>query len=555
MKVGSFTMLSRFLGLIREMLTAFTFGTSAAMSDFVVAFRIPNMFRALFGEGALSSAFVPVFMDTRKNEGDEESWKVARNIITLLGAVLTALVLLGMAACTALLQFPALVENAPTVLPLARIMLPYMLFICLAALSQGILNSFHRFALPAFTPTLLNVVWICFVLFVCPRMGDEPNEQIFGVAWGVFAAGIIQLAAQVPTLIKLGYRPGLSWNLRDPRVIRFLKLMGPTAIGQSVMQINVFVNGIIARWAAPWAPAALYFAERLLYFPQGILATAMSTVLLPVFSGHAAEKNHAQLRDTLNHALRTLLFIMTPASLGLFILAEPITRLLLQGGLFDDIAVTRTALVVQCYAPGLLIFGLAKVLVPAFYAMQDTRTPYRSGLVSVGLNFGLNILLTLTIARDHKAASLAIAAVLSETFNGLTLSRALHKKLGNPGWKQIIGSAARSLACALAMAAATWAAHRGLTTLLEKIHLAYSIQNALATTTPELIQRHALGISTKLCDALALFGAIAIAGLTYFGLALITQHPEIESIKAALRRRRAAKLDNRTARPSDKPNT
>lgn len=544
-------MLSRFLGLIREMLTAFTFGTSAAMSDFVVAFRIPNMFRALFGEGALSSAFVPVFMDTRKNEGDEEAWKVARNIITLLGAVLTGLVLLGMAACTALLQFPSLVENAPTVLPLARIMLPYMLFICLAALSQGILNSYHRFALPAFTPTLLNVVWIGFVIFVCPRMGDEPNEQIFGVAWGVFAAGIIQLAAQVPTLIKLGYRPGLSWNLRDPRVIRFLKLMGPTAIGQSVMQINVFINGIIARWAAPWAPAALYFAERLLYFPQGILATAMSTVLLPVFSGHAAEKNHEQLRDTLNHALRTLLFIMTPASLGLLVLAEPITRLLLQGGLFDDLAATRTTLVVQCYAPGLLIFGLAKVLVPAFYALQDTRTPYRTGLVSVGLNFGLNILLTLTIARDHKAASLAIAAVLSETFNGFALTRALHLKLGNPGWKQILTSATRSLACATAMAAAAYYAHQALTHLLEKTHLAYTIQNILAATTPDIIQRHALGISAKLTDALNIAATILIAATTYFGLAFVTKHPELESIQAALRRRRAARKDHQTIRPSD----
>lgn len=541
-KVGSFTLLSRFLGLIRETLTAFAFGTSGAMSDFVVAFRIPNMFRALFGEGALSSAFIPVFMDTRKKQGEAEAWLVARKVITLLGAVLLVAVALGVLVCVLLHRFmPSIDANAPMVLPLLRIMLPYMLFICLTALSQGILNSFHKFSLAAFTPTLLNITWICFVLFVCPLLGASLSERIVGVALGVFFAGIVQLAAQVPAMIKLGYRPGICWDTKDERVIRFLKLMGPTALGQSVSQVNMLVNGIIARWATPWAPASLYFAERLLYFPQGILATAMSTVLLPVFSGHVADGDHAKVRDTLNHALRTLLFVMAPASLGLFALAEPITQMLLRGGEFRGDSVAHTALVVQCYAPGLLVFGLAKVFVPTFYAMHNTRTPYRIGLVSVGLNFGLNVLFTMVFPRDLKAASLAAAAVVSEAFNGITLGYGLHKTIGSPGWKTILQSAARSFACAAVMAVIVWLTHRGIVSLMTKTGFIYGVQNVIAATSPNFIQRHAVAISRKLAELLSVFGAIGLGAIAYFAIALVTRSPELESVKEALRRRRERK--------------
>jgi putative peptidoglycan lipid II flippase len=546
-KVGSFTLLSRFLGLIRETLTAFAFGTSPAMSDFVVAFRIPNMFRALFGEGALSSAFVPVFMGARKKQGDVEAWLVARKVITLLGAVLLGLVLLGIAACTVLLQFPGLVEHAPMVLPLARIMLPYMLFICLTALSQGILNSFHKFSLPAFTPTLLNITWICFVLFVCPRLGSGLNDRIFGVAWGIFFAGIVQLGAQIPTMWRLGYRPGLSWDAKDERVAKFLTLMGPTALGQSVSQINMLINGVIARWATPWAPAALYFAERLLYFPQGILATAMSTVLLPVFSGHAADGDHAKIRDTLNHALKTLLFVMTPASLGLFVLAEPITQLLLHGGQFRAESVAYTALVVRCYAPGLLVFGLAKVFVPTFYAMHNTRTPYRIGLVSVGLNFGLNILFTIAFPRDLKAASLAVAAVISETFNGIALGYGIHKLIGPPGWRDILRSAARSFGCALAMAAAVWISYRGILGGLEKFGIAAALQHGIAHIPQFQIRTHALAIARKISELVSVFGSIGLGAIVYFATALIFRSPEITNVRDALRRRKKSARETATA--------
>jgi len=518
-KVGGFTLLSRFLGLMRDTLTAAAFGTSPAMSDFVVAFRLPNLFRALFGEGALSSAFVPVFMDTRTREGEAEAWRVARKVISLLSVVLV-LILAALAGVTVWLErVPGLVEHAPTVLPLARIMLPYMLFICLAALSQAILNSYHRFSLPAFTPSLLNITWIFFVLVVCPRMGATMEEQIFGVAWGVFFAGLVQLAAQIPLMWRLGYRPGLDFDKDDPRVRRFLGLMGPTALGQSVSQINVMINGIVARWATPWAPASLFFAERLLYFPQGILATALSTVLLPVFSGHAAQNDRQQMRDTMNHALRTLLFVMAPASLGLMALAAPITQMLYGWGRFNQESVAHTAVVVQFYAPGLLVFGLAKVFVPAFYALQDTRTPFRNGLASVSINFALNILFTMTLPRDWKAASLALSAVISEGFNGISLGWRIHKVLGSPGWREIWISALRSFLRAVAMAGVVLVTHG-------------SIERALAGTS----------LHAKLIQFVSVPGSIAIGVIFYFAVAALMKCPEVGFVKDALSSRRPRHL-------------
>lgn len=515
-------MLSRVLGLVRDTLTAGAFGTSSAMSDFVVAFRIPNMFRALFGEGALSSAFVPVYMDTRAKEGEEAAWRMSRKVITLLGATLLTLVIIGILGCTLLMAVPKIAGANTQVLSLARIMLPYMLFICLAALSTAILNSHHRFSLPAFTPSLLNITWILFVLFVCPLFGPDLHQRIFGVAWAVFFAGLVQLGAQIPAMWSLGWRPGFDADTKDERVTRFLKLMGPTALGSSVSQINVFVNGLLALWAAPWAPAALFYAERLLYFPQGILATAMSTVLLPVFSGHAADGDHAKIRDTLNHALRTLLFVMAPASVGLFVLAEPIVQLVFGWGKFNQESVAHTALVLRCYAPGLFVFGLAKVFVPVFYAMQNTRTPYRIGLVSVGLNFGLNVLFTLTFPRELKAASLAAATVISEAFNGLTLAFYLHRAIGSPGWATILRGAARAIVGACVMAAVALTVHRFGSAGLAGLHLPAKAQQVVLV-----------------------LAAIGLAGLAYFAFALVIRSPEIGDVTAALKHRRARRVDTR----------
>ncbi|MCX6998553.1 MAG: murein biosynthesis integral membrane protein MurJ [Kiritimatiellaeota bacterium] len=513
--VGGFTTLSRFLGLARDVVTATAFGTSAAMSDFVVAFSIPNMFRALFGEGALASAFVPLFTRVRAQEGGPAAWQFTRKIVTLLSVALALIVAAGIGVTFALQVLPGLIHHAPQVMPLLRIMLPYLLFICLTALSQGILNSYHRFALPAFTPCLLNLTWIGFVLFVCPRLGATEGQRITGVAWGVLAAGLVQLGAQVPLMLKLGYRPGLAWDAQDPKVRQLLKLMAPTALGQSVSQVNMTINRFMARWANDWASSSMYYAERMLYFPQGILATALSTVLLPVFSGHAATGDHARMRDTLNHSLRSLLFIMIPAAVGLFALAQPILQAMFGWGKFDVESLRHTTLVLQVYAPGLLFFGLAKVFVPAFYALQDTRTPYRNGLYSVGINFTLNVIFTLTLPHDLKAASLALAAVVAEAFNGLTLGGQLGRRIGSPDWSGILRSAGRSLVAAALMGLSVAVAHPLLTHRLAALH-----------------------VHGKTLQFAALLPCLAFGVGVYLLAAWLLRCPEIQDVRQALAVRR-----------------
>lgn len=516
--VGAFTSLSRVLGFVRDVLTATLFGTSAAMSNFVVAFTIPNMFRALFGEGALSSAFVPLFTTLKQQEGEAAAWSFARKVITLIGLLLTVIVILGIGLTFALEHTPGLIAHGPQVMPLLRIMLPYLLLICLTALSQGILNSYLRFALPAFTPCLLNLTWIAFMLLVCPLMGKTPDQRIYGVALGILAAGLVQLGAQLPAQFRLGWRPGFELTLRDDRVRHFLKLMAPVALGQSVSQVNTAINRFMALWAAPWAPSALWFAERMLYLPQGILATAMSTVLLPVLSGHAASGAHDRIRDTLNHSLRILLFIMVPAAVGLFVLAQPIMETCFGQGLFTPESVAHTTFILQVYAPGLLVFGLAKVFVPAFYALQDTRTPFRNGLFSVGINFTLNVIFTLTLPNELKAASLAAAAVFAEAFNGLTLGWQLRKRIGSFGGRAVWQGALRSLTAALAMGVAVWFAHLGLT-------------RALA----------AAGLHGKLLQIGALLPVLALGIASYLLLTWLLRCPELGHVRDALAARRQRK--------------
>ena len=524
-KVGGFTLLSRFLGLIRDTLTASLFGISPVMSDFVVAFRLPNLFRALFGEGALSSAFVPVFMSTRRHDGEAAAWQVARKTFTAVAVLLSALVALLVAGLWGLERWcPDLAARAPHLLPLMRIMLPYVVLICLAGLLMAMLNACHQFSLPAFTPSVLNLTWILTLLLVCPRLGVNKEQQIYGLAWAVLVAGGLQMAVQMPALIRRGFQPGVQWDLADARVRRVFALMGPTALGQSVTQVNVMVNTLLARWAAPWAPASLFYAERLLYFPQGLLATALSTVLLPVLSGHAAKGDHAQMRATINHGLRTLLFVMIPASVGLLTLADPVTRLIFGWGAFDAAAVGHTSIALRFYAPGLMVFCLAKVFVPAFYALHDTKTPFRLGLMAVAVNFSLNVLFVLTWPVDIRHAGLAFSTVISEGLNGLALGWLLHRRLGSPGWREIFQGAARALASAGVMAGLLLVARPGLERLL-----------------------HTAGAPDKLVQLGSVLGAIFLGVVAYFAVAALLRAPELGFVREALQQRRKRTVDLRTA--------
>ncbi|NCC50841.1 MAG: murein biosynthesis integral membrane protein MurJ [Spartobacteria bacterium] len=511
--ISIFTSSSRALGFIRDVLMAGFFGTSICMSAFVVAFTIPNLFRRLFGEGALSASFIPVFVAVRQREGDAGAWQMAYKVITMLAVLLVGLVVLGWVLIGGAMRIGTLSEKALVILPLLRIMLPYMIFICLAALSMAILNSFRHFAIPAATPCLLNIIWIITILAVFPFLADEPYLRIRAVAWAILIAGVVQLGAQLPVLVRFGYRFHFSWAWNDRRVANMLKLMGPAALGLAVTQFNVLIDRLLASWIGEWAPASLYFSERLIYFPLGIFATALGTVLLPTFSSHAADEDMAGMRETLNHSLRNLMFVMIPAAIGLFVLAFPIIRLCFQWKEFTDQSTWLTAVALQCYAPGLVVFSLAKIFVPAFYGQQDTLTPVKVGVITVVLNIVLNLVFVFTLPVYWKHAGLACATVIAETFYAVVLAVVLQRRLGSLGWRKIGDSAIRAVLVGVIM---------GL--------LIYCVYHAIYPSS--LLWR----MPGKISQMIVVAVCIGVGGLSYLLGALLFCRTEMRDMTLALRR-------------------
>jgi putative peptidoglycan lipid II flippase len=339
------------------------------------------------------------------------------------------------------------------------------------------------------------------------------DERIVVVAWAVLAAGALQLAAQLPVLIRFGYRPGWDFAPRDAQVRRVVALMGPAALGMAVVQVNVLVDRLLAAWIGAWAPAALFYSERLIYLPLGVFATALGTVLLPVFSEHAAARDHAKMREAVRHGLGNLLFIMIPASAGLFVLARPIVTAIFASGRFDGSSTDLTAVALQFYAPGLLVFSLVKVFVPAFYASHDTRTPVLVGIWAVALNFILNVTFVLTWPLHLKHAGLALGTVLASLFNATVLAWLLHRRYGSPGWRRVAVSAARSGAATVVMAIVAATAH------------------------PRIQATVAAHVPSKAAQVAGLLTTIGVAVLTYFAMAALLRSPELREVAAALRGR------------------
>ncbi len=444
------TAMSRILGLVRNIMMASVFGTSLAQSAFVIAFKIPNLFRRLFGEGALSAAFVPVFTEVLTLEGREKADEMAGRVMSMLAVTLASIVIGSILVITIWLKYLPVSETATVVLPLLRIMMPYMFFICLVALCMAIQNSLHHFFLPAFTPVILNVVWILTLVLICPQFGNSAVHRIYGVAWGILGAGAIQLGVQFPFLRHWKFNPGISFKWRDEKVKKILVLMGPAVFGMGVFQVNVVVDGLMALMVAKWAAATLAFAELLIDLPLAF-GTAQATVLLPTLSRQVVELRYDEIKRTLSLAVRILAFLMLPAVVGLIILAVPIVRAVYESGAFDAQSTIRTARAVMFYAPGLLMFGLYKLIVPVFYAFKDTVTPVRVGVKVVALNFLLNLTFVLTLPFEYKHAGLALATVIASCVNCFVLSSILQKKLGAFDLAEIYRSFIRSLVSSVVM--------------------------------------------------------------------------------------------------------
>lgn len=514
--VGAFTGVSRILGLVREILTARLFGTSLVQSAFVVAFTIPNLFRRLFGEGALSAAFVPAFSACKTRESPTAALRLARRVLTLVGSLLAGVVAVGIAVSYAAAPFAESGGKTAMMLPLLRIMLPYALFICLAALGMGMLNVLGDFRTPAIAPALLNVVWILVLVVVCPLLPDDLWPRLVAVAFGIVAAGVLQFGYQWIVLHRRGWTLRLEWHgWSDPGVRQVWRQALPAALGAGVVQINVCVDFLLAYWAADWAPSALTYADRILYLPMGVIATAFGTVLLPTFSRQFAGNDLASMRGTLRSSLTDLTLIMVPAAVGMMALAEPIVSVLYQRGRFDALGTVRTARALLCYAPGLIVFTIHKVLNPLFYGMHDTRTPMRISAVGVLLNLTLNILFVITWPTEWKHAGIASSTVISSAIASLILARIARRRIGSIGWTPVLKTASRALLASLVMG---FAASGVWTLALRELH-------TVAFLSP----------SWQRAGALAL--AIAVGGVAYAVSLLVVGRREARRLLDTLRHR------------------
>ncbi len=425
------TLISRVLGFVRDVVLARTFGASAATDAFYVALKVPNMLRRMFAEGAFSLAFVPVFSEYRKNRTPEELKVLLDAVAGGLSAVLIVIVALGMLAAPLLVALfaPGFIGNGSQfalATDLLRITFPYALAICLTALAGGVLNSFGRFAVPAFTPVLLNIALISAALGLAPQM----REPIKALAWGVLAAGLIQLAFQIPSLMRLGLLPRPRWNWHHPGVKKIRQLMLPALFGSSVAQINIMLDTLLASLISVGSITWLYYSDRLLEFPLGLFGIALSTVILPTLSRLHAGSNTQGFSAALDWGLRLGLLIALPAALGLILLALPLVATLFNYGSFSADDVRATAASVMAYSLGLPAFIAIKVLAPAFYSRQDTRTPVRVAVIAMVTNMILNLLfvgalMIWPIAPPH--AGLALASSLAGYLNAGLLYRKLRR--------------------------------------------------------------------------------------------------------------------------------
>ena len=426
------TLTSRVLGMVREMVYARFMGVGWVTDAFLLAFQIPNLFRRLLGEGALTAAFIPIFKEKEKTHGEVEMWRAANAVISGLvvaAAVVIALVMLGISLTLDFHQFSGKTE---LMLRLLRVMFPYMLLVCVAAALMGMLNARGHFFIPAMGATMLNVVMIVSVLWLAPKFGlalpagQRLPAQIFALAYGVLAAGVAQAAFQLPTLWADGFRYRWVSPWRNETVRRVIVKMIPGTIGVAAFQINVAVVQVLSFWVGTGIVSSFGYAVRLMELPQGMFGISLATYLLPTLSGMAAEKKYSEFRATLRHGLSTLIFLNLLASALLVALAAPIVRLLFQYGKFDATATNEASFALMCLAPGLVSFSTVNILARAFYALGDTHTPMKISIFALMLN----LVLAVALVYPLRQGGLGIANTVTSICNLALLLFALRKKLG-----------------------------------------------------------------------------------------------------------------------------
>jgi len=467
-KVGSMTFISRILGFVRDTLIARIFGAGMLTDAFFVAFKIPNLLRRISAEGAFSQAFVPILAEYKNQRTHEETHALINHVATLLGLFLVAITIIGMLAAPWVVQisapgFAADKAKFDLTVELLRITFPYIFFISLVSLAGGVLNTYGNFSVPAFTPVWLNLSFIAAALLAAPYF----DHSIKVLAWAVFVGGVLQLLYQIPYLLKIGLVPRYSLNLQDEGVWRILKLMGPAVFGVSIAQISLLINTIFASYLATGSVSWLYYADRLMEFPTGVMGVALGTILLPSLSKSFADKADGEYSKLLDWGLRLTLILALPAAVALAVLAVPLVTGLFHYGKFSELDVEMTRQALMAYSLGLLGLILVKVLAPAFYSRQNIKTPVKIAIFTLCSTQIMNLIFVFGI--DLKHAGLALSIGLGACMNAGLLYYYLRKaNVYQPqaGWFMFMGKlivAVIAMALALHYAAgsdATWLAYK-----------------------------------------------------------------------------------------------
>ena len=433
------TLLSRVLGYLRDLRFAFLLGAGVGFDAFVIAYRIPNLLRRLVGEGAVSAAFIPIFSRYLSSENRKEAWSFANAMITIATSVMSVVVVLGVllspwivrVLAAGFLDTPGKIELTTL---LNRIIFPYILLISLSALAMGVLNSFNKFATPAFAPVLLNlsIIGFSFASELFPR----PE---LALAVGVVVGGVAQVLIQVPQLRRMGWRFRPLLDFSHPGVRQAGRLLAPVVLGVGVVQVNVVVDSLFGSFLGDGAVTAIHLSDRVMELVLGGYTIAIATVILPMMSRQAAENRRDEMLSTLNFASRIILFITVPSTVGLVVLRRPIIQVLFEHGEFGPASTELTAWPLMFFALGLSAFSMVKVIVPAFYSLEDTKTPVKVAFVAMFLNVALN----LAFFHPLGVGGPALATTLSGFFNAATLMFIFVRREGSFGLRSILGSLVR----------------------------------------------------------------------------------------------------------------
>jgi len=511
--ISAATMVSRVLGLVRDQLFAALVGANLWSDAYIAAFRIPNLLRDLFAEGALSAAFIPTFADYQRNRGAEAAFRLGNLVLGLLLAVVGAVVLVGilLAPQIVALVAPGFAEGAALTIRLTRIMMPFLLLVSLAAAVMGMLNAQLRFTAPALAPALFNVGSIAVGLGLWAA-GAGPEAAVVGWSIGTLFGGLLQLLAQAPSLRATGFRlrPRLAGALAEPGMRRIGKLMGAAVVGLSATQVNIVVNTIFAshqRGAVSW----LNYAFRLMQFPLGVFGVAIATVAGAGVAQKAAARDLPAVRETMGSALRLVAFLNVPSSVGLIVLSEPIIALIYQHGRFapSDTAATAQALV--CYAAGLYGYSAVKVFAPAFYALDEARVPVVGSVLGMASNVALNLALYPVLG--YRGVALGTSAAVMVNFAVLAI--AWRRRHGGLGARSVGPQLVRVAAASAVLGAVAWGTHAALRAALPGDRLGALLVRALVP--------------------------IAAAGLAYLAAARLLGLGELDAVAGALRRRARAR--------------